>query len=87
MQKREIVVRIAYGLHARAAARLTILASRFKSTVTLVANGRRADARSVIAVMILAAGVGARVYIETSGPDEIAAMSAVTRLIGAEKSL
>lgn len=53
----------------------------------LVANGRRADARSVIAVMILAAGVGARVYIETTGPDEIEAMTAVTRLISAEKSL
>ncbi len=84
MQKKEVIVSMTHGLHARAAARLTILVSRFKSTVTLVANGRRADARSILAVMILAVGVGARVYIETAGPDEVEAMSAVTRLIAGQ---
>jgi phosphocarrier protein HPr len=84
MQKAEVIVRNAYGLHARAAARITILASRFKSTVILHFNGRHADARSIVAVMILAAGMGARVYIEANGPDEVEAMNAVTRLIGGE---
>ena len=81
MQQNEVIVRSSHGLHARAAARLTILASRFKSRVVLVANGRRADARSVLAVMILAAGMGSRIYIETTGPDEVEAMNAVVRLI------
>ena len=81
MQHQEIVVRNRHGLHARAAARLTLLATQFKSNVVLVANGRRANARSLVAVMILAAGVGSRVLIETAGPDEVEAMTAVTRLI------
>jgi len=81
MQQNEITIKNRYGLHARAAARLTILATQFSSTVVLVANGRRANARSLVAVMILAAGMGSRVYIETAGPDEVEAMTAVTRLI------
>ena len=81
MQKQEIIIRNRLGLHARAAARITILAQKFTSTVILVANGKRANARSLVAVMILAAGMGTRVYIETSGPDEVEAMTAVTRLI------
>jgi phosphocarrier protein len=81
MQQQEIVVRSKFGLHARASARITILAQSFKSTVVLVANGRRANARSLVAVMILAASMGTRVYIETSGPDEVEALAAVARLI------
>jgi len=82
MQQNEIIIKNRYGLHARAAARLTILATQFSSTtVVLVANGKRANARSLVAVMILAAGMGSRVYIETAGPDEVEAMTAVTRLI------
>ena len=80
MQQQEIVVRSKFGLHARASARITILAQSFRSTVVLVANGRRANARSLVAVMILAASMGTRVYIETSGPDEVEALAAVARL-------
>ena len=83
MQQQEVVVRNQLGLHARAAARLTVLASNFASSVVLVSNGRRANARSLVAVMVLAAGVGARVLIETSGPDEVEAMRAIARLIDA----
>ena len=81
MQQQELVVRNQHGLHARAAARVTLIAQKFHSTVVLVANGKRANARSLVAVMILAAGVGTRIYIETSGPDEVEAMAAVSRLI------
>jgi len=81
VQKREVVVRNPSGLHARAAARLTIAASKFKSTIVLMANGRRANARSLVAVMILAASMGARVYIEVRGPDEVEAMQEVAQLV------
>lgn len=81
MQKKELVVRHAYGLHARVAARITKVAKAFQSSVVLVANGKRANARSLVAVMILAAGMGTRVYIEASGPDEAEALTAVARLI------
>ena len=80
MLKTEVVVRNPLGLHARAAARLTILTKRFNSSVVLMANGKRANARSLVAVMILAASMGTRVAIETTGPDEAEAMKAVARL-------
>ncbi len=81
MQTQEIVIRNRLGLHARAAARIVMLAGKFRSTVVLVANGKRADARSLLAVMILAASMGTRVNIETSGPNEVEAMTAVASLI------
>ena len=81
MQQQEIVIQNRYGLHARAAARITSMAKKFSSSIVLIANGKRANARSLVAVMILAASVGTRVYIETSGPDEVEALHAVARLI------
>jgi phosphocarrier protein len=69
------------GLHARAAVKLVSLCSKYASNVVVIANGRRANARHLIAVMLLSAGMGTKVSIEVSGPDEIAAMTAVTRLI------
>lgn len=81
MIKHEVVVRNKLGLHARAAARVTQLASKFNATVTLMANGKRANARSLVAVMILAASVGTRISIESTGPDEFEAMTAISRLI------
>jgi phosphocarrier protein HPr len=80
MLKQEVVVRNPLGLHARAAARLTMLTARFNSSVILMANGKRANARSLVAVMVLAASMGTRVAIETAGPDEAEAMKAVARM-------
>jgi len=82
VQQREVVVRNKFGLHSRVAVRIATLARSFSSRVVLVANGRRADARSLVAVMVLAASMGTSIYIETSGPDEVEAMTAVARLIG-----
>jgi phosphocarrier protein HPr len=81
MQERELTIMNRLGLHARAAAKLVTLVSRYTSNVVLVANGRRADARHFIAVLMLSAGMGSVVSIRTSGPDEVEAMTAVTRLI------
>ena len=69
------------GLHARASAKLTKLASGFKCDVMMTRNARRVNAKSIMGVMMLAAGLGAEVEIETEGVDEAEAMAALTRLI------
>lgn len=69
------------GLHARASAKLTKLATSFKSEVWMSRNGRRVNAKSIMGVMMLAAGMGAEVEIETEGEDEQAAMDSIVALI------
>ncbi|WP_334135640.1 HPr family phosphocarrier protein [Tepidimonas sp.] len=69
------------GLHARASAKLTKLASQFPCEVWLSRNGRRVNAKSIMGVMMLAAGLGATVEIETDGPQEDEAMAALLALI------
>ena len=69
------------GLHARASAKLTELASRYQSEVWLSRNGRRVNAKSIMGVMMLAAGKGSTVTIETEGADAEAALAAVQALI------
>lgn len=81
MEKRQLTIRNHLGLHARAAAKLVSVCSRFRSHVVLFANGRRADGRQMIALLLLSATMGAQVAIEVSGPDEKQAIVAVERLI------
>ena len=69
------------GLHARASAKLCKLAGSFRSEVSLSRNGRRVNAKSIMGVMMLAAGLGAEVEIETEGDDANAAMAALCTLI------
>ena len=69
------------GLHARASAKLTKLAGGFKSDVFMSRNGRRVNAKSIMGVMMLAAGLGSEVELETTGLDEQQAMDAITALI------
>jgi phosphocarrier protein len=69
------------GLHARASAKLTKLAGSFQSEVHLSRNGRRVNAKSIMGVMMLAAGLGSEIAIETEGPDEQAAMDGLRALI------
>jgi len=69
------------GLHARASAKLTKLASQFPCEIWLSRNGRRVNAKSIMGVMMLAAGLGATVDIETDGPQEDEAMAALLALI------
>jgi phosphocarrier protein HPr len=70
------------GLHARAAARLTEVAGGYAAEVWLSRNGRRVNAKSIMGVMMLAAGKGSRVLIETDGEDAEAALAALVKLIG-----
>ena len=81
MQRRELTIPNRFGLHARPAAKLVSLCSRYTSQVVVFANGRRADGRRMIALLLLSAAMGAQVAIEVRGPDEAEAITAVTRLI------
>ena len=81
MQKRDIEIVNKLGLHARASAKLTQLATRFKCEVNLERNGRRVNAKSIMGVMMLAAGKGVTILIETDGEDEAAAMDGLVALI------
>jgi phosphocarrier protein len=69
------------GLHARASAKLTKLAGGFKSEIHLSRNTRRVNAKSIMGVMMLAAGVGSEIAIEVDGEDEQVAMDALCSLI------
>jgi phosphocarrier protein len=69
------------GLHARASPKLTQTASKFASEVWIERNGRRGNAKSIMGVMMLAAAKGAIVTLEANGPDEAAAIDALTALI------
>jgi phosphocarrier protein HPr len=82
MRQKQVEIVNKLGLHARASAKLTQLASRFKSEVWLTRNGRRVNAKSIMGVMMLAAAKGSQIEIETSGEDEEAAMNELTKLIG-----
>ena len=69
------------GLHARASAKLTQVAGEFTSEIWLSRSGRRVNAKSIMGVMMLAAGQGSSVKIEAEGPDAEAAIAALTKLI------
>ena len=69
------------GLHARASAKLTQLASGFACEVWLSRNGRRVNAKSIMGVMMLAAGKGSSIVIEAEGEDAEAAIAALAKLI------
>ena len=81
MTKTSITISNKLGLHARASAKLSKLAGSFQCDVQMSRNGRQVNAKSIMGVMMLAAGVGSEVEIETDGEDEAAAMTALTALI------
>ena len=77
--KAEIVNKL--GLHARAAAKLTHLAGNYHSDIWISRSGRRVNAKSIMGVMMLAAGQGTSVLLEAEGPDAEQALAALTKLI------
>ena len=81
MIKTDTTITNKLGLHARASAKLTQLASSFPCEVWLERNGRRVNAKSIMGVMMLAAGIGSVVTVETDGPQEQEAMDALLALI------
>ena len=69
------------GLHARASAKLSKLAGTFRADVSLSRSGRRVNAKSIMGVMMLAAGLGSTVELETNGEQEEEALDAIVRLM------
>jgi phosphocarrier protein HPr len=82
MQRRELEIINKLGLHARASAKLTQLAAKFESDVQVMRNDRKDIAKSIMGVMMLAAGKGSKITVEIDGPDEAAAMDAIAKLVG-----
>jgi len=81
MPLRDVEIVNVLGLHARASAKLTQLAAKYQCDVSMARNNRKVNAKSIMGVMMLAAGKGAKVTLETSGPDEDEAMEAIVALI------
>jgi len=81
MKKTTVTISNKLGLHARASAKLTKLASSFSCDVFMSRNGRRINAKSIMGVMMLAAGMGSEVEIETQGDDEEKALQALVTLV------
>jgi phosphocarrier protein HPr len=81
MPKLEAAIVNKLGLHARAAAKLTHLASGFQSEIWISRSGRRVNAKSIMGVMMLAAGQGSTVALEAEGKDADAALAALIKLI------
>ena len=69
------------GLHARAAAKLIDLASGFESSIRVYRDGREADAKSIMQVMMLAASKGTDLEVAAQGPDAADAVAAIERLV------
>ena len=81
MIQHEIEISNKLGLHARASAKFTQLAARYKSDIFLTRNARRVNGKSIMGVMMLAAGKGAKVTLEADGADEQEAIDALAALI------
>jgi phosphocarrier protein len=81
MLRREIEIVNKLGLHARASAKLTQLAAKFDSDVQVERNGRKVNAKSIMGVMMLAAGKGSKITLEVAGADEVQAMEALCSLV------
>jgi len=82
MISRDYTISNKLGLHARPSAQLTQTAARFSSDIHISRNGRRVNAKSIMGVMMLAAGQGSTVTVDADGDDAVAALEAIGVLIG-----
>jgi phosphocarrier protein len=81
MIRRDVEIVNKLGLHARASAKLTQLAAKFDSDIQVERTGRKVNAKSIMGVMMLAAGKGSKITLEIAGPDEAQAMEAICKLV------
>ena len=81
MIEREVTLNNVLGLHARAAARLVQVASRFHSRISLSKDGRSVDAKSILGILMLAGAQGDRLILAANGDDEKEAVDALSALI------
>lgn len=80
MLEREITISNKLGLHARASAKLVQVLHAFQASAYIASRGREVNAKSIMGVMMLAAGIGTPLTLRTEGPDEAAAMDAMVDL-------
>lgn len=81
MIRTTVTLRNKRGLHARASARLNDLAGQFESRIQLIHDGRTADARNMMSIMMLAAPCGTEIGLEVEGADEADALAAIESLV------
>jgi phosphocarrier protein len=81
MTSREVIIRNRLGLHARAAAKFVHTATRYASQIRVTRGGRTMDGKSIMGILLLAAGAGSTVVITADGADEAEAVDALSRLI------
>ena len=84
MISRDIEIKNKLGLHARAAARLVHTAARFKSDIKIRKGDEEVDGKSILGILLLAAGRGSVVTVKADGPDEQDAVDAIEKLIDAK---
>lgn len=84
MVEREIEIKNKLGLHARAAAKLVHTATRFKSDIKVRKGDEEVDGKSILGILLLAAGRGTSVTLRADGPDEREALDAIEGLIDAK---
>ncbi|MCB5160569.1 HPr family phosphocarrier protein [Marinomonas algarum] len=81
MQEASVTIINKLGLHARAAGKLVETTSQFSCDITIEKEGRNVDGKSIMAMMMLAAGKGTEILVKTNGEDEEAAITAILALI------
>lgn len=81
MITKEIEIQNKLGLHARAAAKLVHMAARFKSDIKVCKGSEEVDAKSILGILLLAAGPGTRIRVTANGEDEGEAVSSIEQLI------
>ena len=84
MISRDIEIKNKLGLHARAAARLVHTAARFKSDIKIRKGDEEVDGKSILGILLLAAGRGSTITVKADGPDEAEAVDAIEKLIEAK---
>jgi phosphocarrier protein len=81
MLEKEIVISNRLGLHARAAAKFVQAAGRFRAKISLSRDGQNVDGKSILGILMLAAGQGTQLTLRADGPDEADALAALTGLV------
>jgi phosphocarrier protein HPr len=81
MQSCEVAIRNQLGLHARAAAKFVHVATRYRSQIRVARDGRVMDGKSIMGILLLAAGRGTTISISADGPDEADAIAALCQLV------
>lgn len=84
MVERNLEIKNKLGLHARAAAKFVHVASRFKSDIKIRKGDEEVDGKSILGILLLAAGFGSSIVLRADGPDEREALDAIEQLIEAK---